>query len=275
MKIVLVFDGDDTLWMNEWQYSKARADFFAFLYSEFGDLMPSFILLFPRYFEIDHGLFPVWGIERGRVFIAMQKVYRELLEYFRKKLGEENDRFRAIMEKQPEHEKRIFEIGDQPFEFYDLKWVEGAEKVLSELRNDDRFILCLLTSYDAKVWRDRSKFLGVEECFGDRIKTVSGRKTKQDFMDASRYQDELHHARFLAIGNGESDILPALEISPLWHGIYIPHGSASPVFHNKKGANIYIPPPMDNPRVITLSSIGELRLIDFENFCLKSPREPF
>lgn len=265
MKIVLVFDGDDTLWMNEWQYLKARADFFAFLYSEFGDLMPSFILLFPRYFEVDHGLFAVWGIERGRVFLAMQKVYRELLEYFRKKLGEESDRFRAIVGKQSEHEKRIFQIGDKPFDFYDIQWVDGAEGVLAGLKNDGRFTLCLLTSYDAKVWRDRSKYLGVDRFF-ERITTVSGRKTKQDFIEASDYYKAMHRARFCAIGNGASDILPALEISPLWRGIYIPHGSASPVFHNEKGADAYTPPPIKDDRVLTLRSIKDLSSVDFESF---------
>ena len=29
---VFVFDGDDTLWMNEWQYSEAYANYFSFLY---------------------------------------------------------------------------------------------------------------------------------------------------------------------------------------------------------------------------------------------------
>ncbi len=263
MNIVLVFDGDDTLWMNEWQYSKARADFFAFLYKEFGDLMPSFSLVSPRHFEIDHGLFPVWGIERGRVFTAMLKTYHELLEYFKNKASPR--RMAEILDKQKEHEKRIFEIGDQPFDFYDLKWVEGAEDVLEELIADGRFTLCLLTSYDSKVWRDRSKYLGVDRFFS-RIKTVSGRKTKQDFIDVSDYDKAFHRAKFCAIGNGESDIRPALEISPLWRGIYIPHASSSPVFQNKKGADIYIPPPIEDDRVLTLRSIKDLSSVDFTSF---------
>jgi phosphoglycolate phosphatase-like HAD superfamily hydrolase len=263
--VVLVFDGDDTLWMNEWQYSRARAVFFAFLYEEFGDLMPSLVRVFPHYFEIDHGLFPIWGIERGRVFTAMIKTYQELLEHFRKKLGEENERYKAIVGKKEEHEKRIFEIGDMPFDFYDMKWVDGAEDVLAELKRDDRFTLCLLTSYDAKVWRDRSKYLGVDRFF-EYVKVVSGRKTKLDFIEASDYYRAMHRARFCAIGNGESDIRPALEISPLWRGIYIPHASSSPVFQNKKGADIYMPPPIEDDRVLTLRSIRDLSSVDFESF---------
>ena len=264
--VVLVFDGDDTLWMNEWQYSKARAEFLSFLYTEFGDLMPSIALLMPRYFAIDHDLFSIWGIERGRVSRAMQIAYHELLEYFKAKTSP--DRMAEILEKQEEHEKLIFKLGDQPFDFYDMRWVEGAEEMLAELKEDGRFTLRLLTSYDAKVWRERSKYLGVDRFF-DGIKTVSGRKTKHDFVDVSDYWRTLHRSRFCAIGNGESDIHPALEISPLWYGIYIPHASSSPVFNNKQGADAYIPPPIDDKRVLNLCSIRDILSVDFDDFCLK------
>ena len=264
-KFVLVFDGDDTLWMNEWQYSRARSLFFAFLYEEFRDLMPSLSILVPHYFEIKDALFRTWGIERGRVLVEMRKTYEELIEHFKKKLGEESERFKALLEKQEAHEKIIFEIADMPFDFYDMKWVDGAENVLFELKQDGRFALYLLTSYDARVWRDRSKYLGVDRFF-EGIKTVSGKKNKQDFLEASDYYKAMHRAKFCAIGNGESDILPALEISPLWRGIYIPHASSSPVFQNKKGADVYIPPPIENDRVLTLRSIKDLSSVDFESF---------
>jgi len=264
--VTLVFDGDDTLWTNEWQYSKSRAEFLSFLYTEFGDLMPSIALLMPRYFAIDHGLFSIWGIERGRVSRAMQIVYHELLEYFKEKAVP--DRMAEILKKQEKHEKRIFELGDQPFDFYDMSWVDGAEETLAELKEDERFTLRLLTSYDAKVWRERSKYLSVDRFF-DGIKTVSGRKTKHDFVDVSDYWRTLHRSRFCAIGNGESDIHPALEISPLWYGIYVPHASSSPVFNNKQGADAYIPPPIDDKRVLNLCSIRDILSVDFDDFCLK------
>jgi len=274
-KIVLVFDGDDTLWMVEWQYSKAHMNFFNFLYEEFRELMPTSGLVYSRFFEIERELSIIWGVERGRMSLAMQKTYQELIQYFRENLGENSDRFKEILGKQPEHEKQIFKIGDQPFDFYELKWVDGAEQVLLDLRSDNMFTLCLLTSYDARVWRDKSKYLRVERFFDrNRIKTVSGRKTKHDFVDVSQYWRTLHKSRFCAIGNTEGDILPALEISPLWRGIYIPYVSSSPVLINEKGADIYIPAPIQDDRVLTISSIKDMLSVDFENICAREAR-PF
>jgi len=72
--------------------------------------------------------------------------------------------------------------------------------------------------------------------------------------------------KFYAIGNGESDITPALEISDDWHGIYLPHGSTSAYFINEKSDDPYMPPSMNHPRVLTLDSIRQLRLINFDAF---------
>lgn len=41
----LIFDGDDTLWMNEWQYSEAYADYLAYLYKIFKDKTPAIHLI--------------------------------------------------------------------------------------------------------------------------------------------------------------------------------------------------------------------------------------
>jgi len=263
-KIVLVFDGDDTLWPVEWQYSKAKAAFFDFLYEEFTDLMPDLQFVVARYFQISRDLFPLWGVMRGRTFSAMTEAYLELLEYFKKKIGEDSDRFKEILRKRKEHNKRIFELGDQPFDFRKTHWLEEAKCSLSQLSNDERFVLCLLTSYDTNVWRDKAKHLGVEEFFGSRVLAIPTKKTKQDFITVSGYYRRLHGSKFIAVGNGESDILPALKISPLWRGVYIPHSSSSPVFSDKQGESIYTPPPMDNDRVLTLSSIRDLSSVDFE-----------
>lgn len=270
MKIVLVLDGDDTLWMNEWQYSKARANFFAFLYEEFGRWMPSLKRVPARYWEIDNELFAIWGIRRGRVFFGMQKVYHELLEYFKKKLSK--DIMAEILERQPEHEKIIYELGDQPFNFRDLTWVDGAQAVLQRLK-EEGYTLCLLTSYDENIWPDRGAFLGVEKYFSkDRIRAVPGRKTEEDFIAVSGYDEDMSSdTLFCAIGNGETDILPALEISDKWRGIYIPYGSGSPLFNTEKGDDWFTPPPIEHPRVINLKSIAQLGAVDFENFSAKSP----
>ena len=82
-KIIFVFDGDDTLWPVEWQYSKAKAAFFNFLFEEFTDLMPEELqCIVARYFQISRDLFPLWGVAKGRTFSAMTEMYLELLEHF-------------------------------------------------------------------------------------------------------------------------------------------------------------------------------------------------
>ena len=268
-KIVLVFDGDDTLWPVEWQYSKAKAAFFDFLYEEFEDLMPELQCIVARYFQISRGLFSLWGVMRGRTFSAMTEMYLELREYFKKNLGEDSDRFKEILGKRREHNKIIFELGDQPFNFYKTYWWEEAKCAISELSKDDRFVLCLLTSYDTNIWPDKARHLGVEEVFESRVLVVPSRKTKQDFISVSKYYSKHHNTRFVAIGNGESDILPALEISPLWQGMYIPRSSSSPVFRDAKGADVYTPPPMDDDRVLTLESIKDLLSVDFKELFLE------
>ena len=69
MKIVLVFDGDATLWTTEWTYGRARAEFFAYLYSIFKELTPGLTALKDRYDAIDKELFPVLGsAKRASVF---------------------------------------------------------------------------------------------------------------------------------------------------------------------------------------------------------------
>lgn len=273
MRVVLVFDGDDTCWMNAWQYERARTIFLAFLYEEFSGLMPGLDFLFPRYKEIDNALFAVWGIQRGRVFFGMLKTYYELVDHFKRKLGEDNAEFKAILAKKPEHEKKIFEFGDMPFNFYEMHWVEGLEVLLNELKQDERFTLCLLTSYDANVWRDRGKYLEAEKYFR-RIKTVWKRKTKEDFITISDYVNEPPDTMFYTVGNAaQTDILTAVEISERWRGIYIPHASSSPIFTTEKGSEPYAPAPIDHPRVLTLGSILELQRVDFENFRLKESAE--
>ena len=268
-KIVLVFDGGDILWMNEWQYSKTKSEFFTFLYNEFRDLMPNIRSIHNRYFETSGNLFPLWGVTRGRTFSAMTEVYLELLERFKRKLGEDSDRFKEILGKRREHNKIIFELGDQPFNFHETEWLEEAKCAILELSKDERFVLCLLTSYDTNIWPDKAKHLGVEEFFGSRVLAIPSRKTKQDFISVSNYYGKLHNTRFIAIGNGESDILPALGISPSWRGIYIPHASSSPVFNNKEGVDVYTPPPMEDNRVLTLDSIKDLSSVDFEKLFLE------
>lgn len=266
MDIVLVFDGDDTLWMNERQYSKARADFLAFLCAIFGSAMPSLRVAIERLYKFDSDLYSLWGVQRGRVFFAMLHVYREILGYLRGRLSERQ--FQDILKKQREHEKRIYEIGDQPFNFHELEWLEFAQEVLGEFKRDPRITLCLLTSYDEALWPDRAEFLGVREYF-DRVLAVSATKTKENFIEVSGWRNKCPNTLFYAIGNGPKDILPALEISQQWHGIHIPFGLEAPIVRGEHGKDVYTPPPVGDPRVMTLRRIEELRMVDFERFCIR------
>lgn len=43
---VIVFDADDTLWMNGWQYDQAYAKFFDYILKIFGDKAPNFHYLY-------------------------------------------------------------------------------------------------------------------------------------------------------------------------------------------------------------------------------------
>ncbi|OGZ59119.1 MAG: hypothetical protein A3B96_03725 [Candidatus Spechtbacteria bacterium RIFCSPHIGHO2_02_FULL_43_15b] len=263
MKIVLVFDADDTLWRTEWQYSKALADFFAYLYSEFRDITPNLNSLKQRFDEIDKKLFPEWGISRGRWYMAMREVYHEILSHIERKFGKEylpteNARIRQ--------EKQIFDIGDQPFNFRGQKWKEHAADLLEELRGREGYSLCLLTCCDEIVWIEKSAFLGVDKYFSN-ILVIPNRKTSADFVNVSGYgEGKNENILFYSIGNGASDILPALEISERWFGIHIPDRSTSPVFEKELGQDIYSSPRIEHPRVATLLSIAELKNFDFENF---------
>ena len=271
---VLVFDGDDTCWPNEWYYSRARVHFLNFLYEEFEDLMPTYGRVKDRYHEIDRALFKIWGVERGVIFAGMQETYDGLVAWFGKKLGEDSERYQEILAKRREHIRMLHDFGDEPFDFSDLRWIAGVEETLSTLKATGRFSLCLLTSYDEKVWHYRKEHLGVDRFF-DQVTAIPDRKTSQDFIDATGWQEDESDVLFYAIGNGESDIKPALDVSPHWRGIYIPHASGSPVFHGEgqevEWEDSYTPPPIDDPRVITLERFGDLLRVDFENFRLKDP----
>ena len=273
-KITLLSDGDDFLWPNEWYYSRARTRFFLWLYEEFRDLMPTYGLVKDRYHEIDRELFPLWGVEEGVISTGMQETYDELVAWFGKKLGEDSERFQQILQQRREHVRIVDKFGKEPFDFSDLRWIEGVEETLSALKATGRFSLCLLTSYDEKVWQYRREHLGVDRFF-DQVTAIPGKKKSQDFIDASGYDGAPSDSLFYAMGNGTSDILPALEVSEQWRGIYIPHASGSPVFHGEdekvEWEDPYTPPAIDDSRVITLRNFKDLRRIDFENFRLKDP----
>ena len=88
-----------------------------------------------------------------------------------------------------------------------------------------------------------------------RVISTNGRKTKEDFIAVSGWTPEKDNEyQLIAVGNAESDIRPALEISSNCYGIYIPHPSTSAYVGSEKGADHFNPPPLDHPRVTTILS---------------------
>lgn len=249
---VFVFDGDDTLWMNEWQYSEAYANYFSYLYRIFKNRAPALHLIWERYFLIENELYKEWGVKRGRVAEAMVKMYRDLCKRVKFEFGEDMQSFK--------HEKQIREIGDQPFDYKRLRWSDGAKEVLGRLRSDGH-TPCFLSSYDKKVFPQKADFLGLHEFFDkDHIRVIEHKKTKEDFVAVSGWCEKCSASDgvWYAIGNGESDVRPALEISEQWRGIYIPHGSTSQYFRGKKGMDYWTSTSIDHPRAVTIRSISEL-----------------
>ena len=269
---VLVFDADDTLWMNEWQYSRAFTEFFAYLYQQFGPYMPNVNAVKARFDEIDRSLFATWGVRQGRVATAMRETYLELLDYFKQGVsaGKHSAKADSILwspqcaQKRKEVEAKIAEIGNRPFQFKKLEWLRYAELTLNELAKKGHET-CVLTSYDETVWPRKAAYLGAIDYF-DRVRAVPAKKTADDFIAASNWGMHPPGTKYYTIGNGESDITPALTISDDWYGIYLPHGSTSAYFTNGKGQSPYVPPPMNHPQVITLTSIRQLRLMNFDAF---------
>ncbi|MBI2639814.1 MAG: HAD family hydrolase [Candidatus Sungbacteria bacterium] len=246
--MVFVFDGDDTLWMNEWQYSQTYADFFSYLYATLGDRTPNFHYIRERYFQIEGELYKTCGVRRGRVAEAMACLHKEICAWIEWRWNENLYR--------EEDEEEIRKIGDQPFDYTKLRWVPGAEKTLQTLKAAGHK-LCFLSSYDSAVFPKRAGFLWLSRFFGpERIRTTEYRKNKEDFIAVSGWTPN-DTSTYYAVGNSESDILPALEINDTWRGIYIPYGSTSKFFAARDAIN-FLAQPMDHPRVTTIKSIAEL-----------------
>lgn len=249
---IFVFDGDDTLWMNEWQYSEAYSNFFSYMYEIFEGKTPALHLIWERYFLIESELYKEWGVKRGRVAEAMVKMYQDLCKRVKFEFGEDVHRF--------EHEEQIRKIGDQPFDYERLKWLPGAKEVLGKLKNDGH-TLCFLSSYDKKVFPKKAEFLGLHDFFDKKhVRITEFKKTKEDFIAVSGWCQNCSSSdsAWYAVGNGESDVRPALEVSDKWRGIYIPHGSTSQYFRGKRGMDYWTSTSIDHPRAVTIRSIGEL-----------------
>lgn len=251
---VFVFDGDDTLWMLEWQYARAAVQFFDFLYTTFRSRTPHLHYLKNRFYEIDGEHFKTWGVKQGRLTQTMLRVYEEVSEWAERRFGGQFSPTEVEW-----HKLTIRLLGDSPFDYKKLQWLPEARAVLQQLRSQNQE-LCFLSAYDADVFPGKAEFLKLTEFFSpNRIGITQFRKTKDDFIAVSGWtpeKDSLH--LWFAVGNGESDIRPALEISENWRGIYVPHGSTSALFKQRESTQRFDPPPLNHPRVATIRSLKEL-----------------
>jgi len=261
MKKVFVFDADDTLWMNEWQYSAAYAQYFAFIYQIFRECSPTLKYLNRRFFQIDIGLYRVWGIRRGRVAESMRLCYQEICAWAKARFGHEFMPVESIR-----HYERMAELGDLPFDFMKLLWRPDALDALKVLKRRG-YTLCLLTSYDPEVFPARAARMEIDRFFTpEHVRAIPGSKTKDDFIKVSGWTPENDAAyEWYAVGNGESDLKPALEISARWRGFYMPHGSTSKFFYHEESSNDYpepikhfMPPSFVDPRVQTINTLKDI-----------------
>ena len=110
--------------------------------------------------------------------------------------------------------------------------------------------LCLLTSYDKVLFPTRAEFLGLNDYFEpNHVRVIEFKKTTDDFIAVSGWTPETdakHH--WYALGNTDSDIDTALEISPRWRGILVPFGTTS-AYVGKTKKN-------DNPRIKVIDRIN-------------------
>ena len=266
---VIVFDADDTLWQNEWQYSRAQAEFFAYLYKVFGHYMPNLHYVKDVYFRLDGECFKTWGIKRGRVAHSMLLCYGEVSKWVAWRFGHT---FRDSEIRK--HHRVIKKIGDTPFDFSKLQWRRDALPTLLELKEKGH-ILCLLSSYDEEWFAERVRYMDAGRFFDKRyIRSTNLKKTKQDFIAVSEWTPEMNETyAWYAVGNSASDIMPALEISEKWKGFYMPHGSTSKYLEHGKEPNNYpeplchfMPPSIDDPRVTTVHTLHEIFRVLHRNY---------
>lgn len=272
---VIVFDNDDTLMMNEWQYSEARAKFFAYLYRIFKDYTPNLHSLTDRFDEIEKEHFARWGIRRGRTTESKLVLYEEVSTYAQQRGLVFSKKVRA------RHLRHIAALGDLPFDYSRMQWRPGTERVLGMLKNEGH-VLCLLTSYDSDVFPKKAAFLNIGRFFDPaHVRVIHGKKTPADFIAVSGWSEEREkQLRWFAVGNGESDIRPALDISERWMGIYVPHGSTSPLFE-KGGANEwphpvgrFMPTRFVHERVTTVMELDSRRAFEAVRMIVQTKHPP-
>ncbi len=247
MKRVYVFDADDTGWMNEWQYSETYIRFFHFLYGAFKDKTPNLYSLVEQFKFHSKAAFDVYGVKNARQFIVFEICYEKVRAWVKNRFNEDLG--------QSWHLDYLRNLGKDPFDFTRLSWLPETRAALLRLKNEGH-ALCLLSCYDSEFFPARTAHMKTEEFFPlCHTRCTEFKKTKDDFIAVSGWTPEKDpDHKWIAVGNAESDILPALEISESWHGIYIPHSSTSVYVGSEKGVDYFTPPPISHPRVRNIFS---------------------
>jgi phosphoglycolate phosphatase-like HAD superfamily hydrolase len=242
---VFVFDVDDTLGRLARLYDLAYLEYFTAIYTFFPAKIPCLHSVYRKFFEIDKENSGIYGIQRGRIAASMIDSYRSICDW----LGQDYDL---------DHEDEVREIGDKPFKLREWQWIEAAKQTLKKLKGQGHK-LCALSSYEESLFWDKVRIIGLDSYIehGNML-PVHFQKTKEDFIKVSGWSLDIEdkYAGWCTVGNGESDIKPALEISNKWVGFYIGHKTTSPYFNNSDSE--YDAKPMDDPRVVNLKSIIQI-----------------
>lgn len=251
-KSLLIFDCCDTIWAAVHQYDEAYIECIAFLQKVFGEKLPGLHSVYHRLFQLEGQTSKSWGVKRGRVAQSMVTLYEEICAHILEQYG--------VDLKDCTHINTLKTIGDKPFDYRWVTWLPNAKTVLRLLKKDGHE-LRFLTSYDKELFPKRAKYLGLYEFASpERCVSVESKKTTDDFVSVSKLDPngEQNFEKVYVIGNGRNDILPAVDISEKWYGIYIPHSSTSPWFSDDKSKVKFTPDPIDHPRVYNLRRLTEI-----------------
>ncbi|MFH1638403.1 MAG: HAD family hydrolase [Candidatus Woesearchaeota archaeon] len=208
-KNFLLWDLDDTLIPNQMHYELSKLAFARYMVSLYGIKAPNTDIILAKGVEIDSRRYKEMqsnedkGLAKDRFPDSMVITFKELCKEYRL----EYDKY--IIDK-------VKGIGHYAFDedmWRYLGMLQGAEEVL-EFCRDEGCIQYLLTKGDPRVQDRKVEAFGLEEYFGDNIKTVWA-KTPETF--ASVFGTHPRNWCY-AIGDSTSDFKPYPEVT----GIHIP-----------------------------------------------------
>lgn len=193
---VIAFDADDTLWDNQTYFDEAE-DFFIEVLKPYG----SEEYISDELFKAESSNMEVLGYGAKAVCISMMETAIRISNH---QIGA------ADLEKILKKVKSLLSIPVPP--------LPGVVETLSQMHQDNRFKMILLTKGDVLDQENKVKRSGLAKYF-DRVVIVSkkGIAEYQQLLD----EENISAENFLMIGNSfKSDIQPVLEIGG--YGIHIP-----------------------------------------------------